>query len=39
MSEVNYYMGRYNIMLEDINLVTLNLIIAIMYTGSAPDMN
>lgn len=31
MSEVNYYMGRYNIMLEDINMVTLNLIIAIMY--------
>ena len=31
MSEVNYYLTQYDIMLEDINMVTLNLIIAIMY--------
>lgn len=31
MQEVNYYMTRYNIMMEDINMVILDLAIAIMY--------
>lgn len=31
MNETSYYMGMYNIMLEDINMVTLDMIIAIMY--------
>ena len=41
MQEVNYYMTRYNIMMEDINMVILDLAIAIMYyrvtSGREPD--
>ena len=29
--EVNFYMTKYNIMMEDVNMVTLDLAIAIMY--------
>ena len=31
MHEVNFYMAKYNIMMEDVNMVTLDLAIAIMY--------